>query len=69
MALALACQDDPEIRTALDKDDEDVARLLMTVLASDTDKKAVLQLTGNDAERFLTVTYDVCLGFFTSLAA
>ena len=69
MALALACQDNPEIRIALDKDDEDIARLLRTVLASDTDKKAVLQLTGNDAERFLTVTYDVCLGFFTSLAA
>jgi len=69
VALALACQDNPEIRIALDKDDEDIARLLMTVLASDTDKKAVLQLTGNDAERFLTLTYDVCFGFFAWLAA
>jgi hypothetical protein len=60
MGLALKCQDDPGFREALETDDKDRTQLLWCALNSDADKKAILQLKGDDAERFLTLTYLVC---------
>lgn len=59
MALALACQDDPGFRKALDDDDRALNQLLRNTLNSDTDREAVSQLKGEDAEHFLTLIYSV----------
>jgi hypothetical protein len=55
MALVLKCQGDPDFRKALNDDYHALARLLMSTLDSDS-REAVLQLKGDDAERFLTLS-------------
>jgi hypothetical protein len=59
MALELKCQDDPDFRRALDKDDKELNKLLRNTLNSDDERKAVLQLNRDDGERFLALAYSV----------
>jgi hypothetical protein len=59
MSSTLGCHDDHEVRNALDEDEADIVRMFQAILNCDSHKKAVLQLRGNDAERFLTLTHNV----------
>jgi hypothetical protein len=58
----IGCQNDHDIHKALIQDGEDIVGLLQSILNSDVDKNAVLQLQGADAESFLTLTYSVHVG-------
>jgi hypothetical protein len=59
MALELKCQDDPFFHQALNIDNSELNELLRNTLDSDAERKAVLELNRNDAERFLVLTYAV----------
>jgi len=59
LSSILGCHDDDKIRNALDEDEAEIVRMLQDVLNCNSDKTAVLQLRGNDAERFLTLTHNV----------
>jgi hypothetical protein len=61
LSSALGCHDDQEFRNALDEDEADIVQMLEAVLRCDADRKAVLQLRGDDAERFLTLTHNVSI--------
>lgn len=61
MASQLTCQNDLDFLKALDNDEINLKQLLSNTLNSDNDKEAVLELKGDDAERFLTLTFHVCI--------
>jgi hypothetical protein len=61
LSSALGCHDDHEFRNALDEDEADIVHMLQAVLRCDADRKAVLRLRGEDAERFLTLIHNVSI--------
>jgi hypothetical protein len=61
MASQLMCQNDLDFLKALDNDEINLKQLLSNMLNSDNDREAVLELKGDDAECFLTLTFHVCI--------
>ena len=59
MSSTIHCHDDHQIHNALDQDETDIVRLLQSILNCELDKKTVLELRGDDAEHFLTLTHNV----------
>jgi hypothetical protein len=56
---ALDLSDDPRVRKALREDESDLADILHTISQADDDRRAVLNLEGDEAQQFLDVVQDV----------
>jgi hypothetical protein len=61
ISFDLECQNEPDIRWALERDDVLILDLLQSVLESPQEKGAVLQLRGVDAEDFIKLLQSVCV--------
>jgi hypothetical protein len=61
ISFDLGCQNEPDIRCALERDDVLILDLLQTVLESTQEKEGVLQLRGVDAEDFIKLLQSVCV--------
>ncbi|KAF8215606.1 kinase-like domain-containing protein, partial [Mycena galopus ATCC 62051] len=55
VATSLDLHDDPRLRDALREDEERVARSILAILSSDSDRAVVLSLEGDSAQKFLDV--------------
>lgn len=59
LASDLSMSDDPDLRQAVQRDEQQIMEYLRDILLSDSDRKAVLDLEGEDAQWFMDLIQEV----------